>query len=136
MDNFGPLYVKNIFQLKQDDNATLCKVWVTLYTCAASRAVILNLTRHIDSHSFVRSFRLFIVRCGCPSNVISDSGRNFILDETFIHSLGVDWKVNLPLASCYGGFSECLVRSTKVLIKKVFATVADLLFGRQLELFH
>ena len=96
MDNFGPLYVKNIFQLKQDDNATLCKVWVTLYTCAASRAVILNLTRHIDSHSFVRSFRLFIVRCGCPSNVISDSGRNFILDETFIHSLGVEGE----LASC------------------------------------
>ena len=136
MDNFGPLYVKNIFQLKQDDNATLCKVWVTLYTCAASRAVILNLTRHIDSHSFVRSFRLFIARCGCPSNVISDSGRNFILDETFIHSLGVDWKVNLPLASCYGEFFESLVRSTKVLIKKVFATVAGLLFGRQLELFH
>ena len=55
IDNFGPLYVKNVFQSKQD-NSTLFKVWVTLYTCATSRAVILNLTPHLGSHSFIRSF--------------------------------------------------------------------------------
>ena len=100
-----------IFQLKQD-NSILFKVWVTLYTCAASRAVILDLTPHLDSHSYRR---------GCLSNVISDGGRNFVSDETqtFVHSLGVDWKVNLPLAPWHDGFFERLVRSTKVLLRKV-----------------
>ena len=45
----------DLFQSKQD-NSTLFKVWVMLYTCPASRAVILDLTPHLDSHSFIRSF--------------------------------------------------------------------------------
>ena len=105
IDNFDPLYVKNIFQSKQD-NSTLFKVWVTLYTCAASRAVILDLVPQLDSHSFIRSFRRFVARRGCLSNVISDGERNFVLGETqtFAHNLGVDWRVNLPLAPWHGGF--------------------------------
>ena len=31
MDNFGPLYVKNIFQLKQDDNATVVQSFSILH---------------------------------------------------------------------------------------------------------
>ena len=81
IDNFDPLYVKNIFQSKQD-NSTLFKVWVTLCTCAVSGAVILDLTPHLDSHSFTRSFQRFVARRGCPSNVIFGGGRNFVSDET------------------------------------------------------
>ena len=105
IDNFGQPYVKNIFQSKQD-NSTLFKIWVTLNTCAASRAVILDLVPHLDSHSFIGSLRRFVVRRGCPSNVISDGERNFVSGETqtFAHSLGVDWRVNLPLAPWHGGF--------------------------------
>ena len=35
VDNFGPLFVK-VFYEKNDDK--MCKAWVTLYTCASTRA--------------------------------------------------------------------------------------------------
>ena len=38
IDNFGPVYVKNVFG--QSDKTY--KAWVTLYMCAASRAIILD----------------------------------------------------------------------------------------------
>ena len=38
--------------------------------------------------------------------------------QSFVHSRGVDWNVNLPLAPWHGGFFERLVRSTKVLLRK------------------
>ena len=44
IDNFGPVYVKNVFG---QSNKTY-KAWVTLYTCAASRAIILGLTPGMD----------------------------------------------------------------------------------------
>lgn len=68
-----------------------------LYICTASRRVIFNLPPHLDSHAFIRGFLQFVARCGCPNNVISDGGRNFVSDatQTFIHRFGVDWRVNL-----------------------------------------
>ena len=37
-------------------------------------------------------------RRGCPSNVISDNGKNFISQDTgkFITSIGIKWYFNLP----------------------------------------
>lgn len=92
-----------------------------MYTCEASRAVIFDLIPQLDSHTFIRSFRRFFARRGCPSNIISDGGRNFVFDETqtFVHSLGVHWKVNLPLAQWYGGHFERLVHNTKILLRKL-----------------
>lgn len=124
IDNFGPLYVKNIFSTTGNNDLDIFKAWVTLYTCAASRAIILDLVPHLNSHSFIRSFRRFVARRGCPSNVISDGGKNFVSLETqtFVHKLGVDWKVNLPLAPWHGGFFERMVRSTKTLLRKELQT--------------
>ena len=79
----------------------LNKLWVTLYTCAASRGIILDLAPGLDSHSFTKSFHRFISRRDCPSNVISDSGKNFVSVETqeFVSNMGVDCKANLPLST-------------------------------------
>ena len=102
---------------------TLFKVWVTLYTCAASRAVvILDLTPHLDSHSFINKvFEGSLLDVVVQSKVISDVARNFVSDETqtFVHSFGADWRMNLPLALWRSGFFERLVRIIKVLSRKV-----------------
>ena len=92
VDNFGPLYVKNIFRNDQD----LYKVWVTLYTCAASRGLVLDIVPSLSLHSFIDCFRRFVNRRGCLSYVISDGGKNFVSTETqqFFNSLGIHWKVN------------------------------------------
>ena len=62
VDNFGSLFVKSIFA---KDNLTLFNVWVTLFTCAGTRGVILDVVAHIDSTSFIKSFRRFVSRQAC-----------------------------------------------------------------------
>ena len=103
VDNFGPLFVKSI---SAKDSSTLFKVWVTLYTYGGTRGVILDVVPHINSTSFIKSFRRFISRRGCPSVMISDNGRNFVSNETveFVNGLGVNWRLNMPLAPWHGGF--------------------------------
>ena len=78
----------------------------TLYTCASSRVI--------------RSFRRFISRRGCPSNVILDNVKKILSVETkrFESSIGVNWINNLPLAPWHGGFFAGLVKSTKTLLRK------------------
>ena len=118
IDNFGPLYVRDTCDR---ENTTMYKVWATLYTCASSRAILIDLVPSLSSSAFVNSFRRFVSRRGCPENVISDNGTNFIAQETqnYVNNLGVTWHTNLPLAPWHGGFFERLVRSVKDLLKKV-----------------
>ena len=87
--NVGPLFVKSIFA---KDSSTLFKVWVTLYTCAGTRGVILDFVPHIDPNSFIKGFRRFVSRRCCLSVMISDNSRNFVSDETveFVNVLGID----------------------------------------------
>ena len=121
VDNFRPLFVKNIFA---KDSSRLFKVWVTLHACAGTRGVILVVVPHIDSTSFIKIFRRFISRWGCPSVMISDDGRNFVSNQTveFLNGLGVDWRLNMPLAPWHEGFFERMVRSTKMLLRKALQT--------------
>ena len=69
VDNFGPLFVKSIFT---KDGSTLFKVWVTFIHVQEHVGVILNVVPHIDSSSFIKSFRQFISRRGYLSVMISD----------------------------------------------------------------
>ena len=118
IDNFGPMYVQNIFE--NGDKQLMHKVWGTLYTCASTRAIILDLVPRMKSDALIRSFKRFISRRGCPSNMISDNGSNFVSDETqnFVSSIGVEWHLNLPLAPWHGGFFERLIRTVKELLRK------------------
>ena len=79
VDNFGPLFVKEVFCEKND--AKMCKAWVTHYTCAWTRAILLDLVPRPDSTSFINSFCRMIARRRCPNNIISDNGKNFNYDE-------------------------------------------------------
>ena len=56
--------------------------------------------------------------------MLSDNGRNFMPNETveFLNGLGVDWRLNMPLALWHGGFFERMVRSTKTLLRKTLQT--------------
>ena len=118
VDNFGPLIVKSMFS---SDSSTIHKVWVTLHTCASSRALLLGLVPSKSSLDFIKSFKRFVSRSGVPNNVISDVDSNFVSDESqeFMNGFGVNWVTNTPLSPWYGGFFERLVRSTKELLRKM-----------------
>ena len=81
---------------------------------------MLDLVPSLGSVEFIRSFRRFISRGGCPSNVISDNGKNCVSVETkrFVSSIGVNWINKLPLAPWHGSFFERLIKSTKILLRK------------------
>ena len=117
IDNFGPVFVKNIYD---NETGKTYKAWVTLYTCASSRAIMLDLVPNMTSQTFIKSIRRFICRRGCPSNAISDHGKNFVSadTQTYVSYLGIYWHLNTPLAPWHGGFFERLVRSVKELLRK------------------
>lgn len=116
IDNFGPVYLRNAF----DESGEMFKAWVTLYTCASTRAVLLDLVPKIDAECFKRSLTRMIARRGCPNHIISDNGKNFVAVSTQNHvaDLGIEWHFNLPLAPWHGGFFERMVRSAKELLRK------------------
>ena len=64
---------------------------------------MLDLVPRLDSKPFIRSFQRF-VGWQSPSYVILDGGNTFVASETqeFVNSLGVEWKINLPLAPRHG----------------------------------
>ena len=74
----------------------------------------------MNSASFIRSFKRFISRYGCPGNVLSDNGSIFVSDDSrnFVASRFIEWHLNLPLAPWYRGFFERLVKNVKDLLIK------------------
>ena len=69
--------MKDVFCEKNDDK--MYKAWVTLYTCASTRAFLLDLVPQPNPTSFINSFRRTIARRGCPNNIISDNGKPLFL---------------------------------------------------------
>ena len=115
VDLCGPLYVKDIFE-----TVLMHKAWVVLYTCAASRGIVLDLVNSLDSKTFVSSLRKFISRRGCPDHIISDNGTNFISQQTqaFAQTSNIRWHFNIPLAPWQGGFFERIIRIIKYHLKR------------------
>ena len=50
------------------------KTWVVLYTCAASRGVVLDVVKDQGVGAIMKSFCRFISRRGCPDQIASDHG--------------------------------------------------------------
>ena len=97
------------------------KVYVSLYTCASTRAIILDVVHNAKADTFVYSFSRFIARRGCPSLVVSDNGTIFTVNKTqsFISVRNIIWKFNIDAAPWWGGMWERLVASVKRCAKKV-----------------
>ena len=115
IDNFGPLQVKEVYGRKK-----VFKAWGVLYTCASSRAILLDLCFDMSENSFIKSFSRFISRRGAPDHVISDNGSNFASKEVQLYSTerNIKWHFNLPVAPWHGGFFERLIRIIKDMLKK------------------
>lgn len=129
VDYAGPLYVKDI-NLKQEDN-TCSKVYVALFTCAATRAVHLELVPDCSADSFLFAFRRFSSRRGLPYRMISDNAKNFKASQKIIQKIArsqvvqsylskkeVRWDFIVEKAPWWGGFWERLIGVTKDCIKR------------------
>ena len=110
IDNFGPLSVKSILSL---DSSTIYTASVTLYICASSQALLLDLVR-----SKVRQISLKVSRDLLVERVYHMTSSRMGVGILFMNGLGVIRIINIPLSSWYGGFFECLFKSTKDLLRK------------------
>ena len=113
LDYLGPVYIKT------DD--IMYKAWISLFTCASTRAIHLELVQDNESETFIRAFRRFISRRGTPSKVITDNASTFtsIETQTFATNRGITWQFNPPAAPWWGGFFERMVQQVKRCLRKI-----------------
>ena len=102
VDNFGPLFVKSMFS---SDSSTKHKMWVTLHTCASSRALLLDVVPSKSSSDFIKSFKRFFSQRGIPNNVILDDDSNFASVESQEFINGLD-DIGSQICRCRRGMED------------------------------
>ena len=114
VDYCGPVYVGNLY----DDE--MYKAFIVIYTCAATRGILIDLVENGSSKTFINSMRKFIGRRGCPAKFVSDNGTVFKSEDTqmFCANRCIKWDFNVSRAPWWGGFWERLIASVKKLFKK------------------
>ena len=133
MDFAGPLYVVQRKSMK--------KVYITLFTCAVTRVIHLELVPDLSAETFKQALKKFIARRGTPSLMISDNAKTFeamakwlkklyhnLMVQQYPQEHSIRWQFNLPLAPWWGGFYERLIGLVKRTLKKVLGN-AHLKFG-------
>ncbi|KAL0146824.1 hypothetical protein M9458_057763, partial [Cirrhinus mrigala] len=127
VDFAGPLYVKN--------DRVLCNAYITLFTCAVTRAVHLELVSSQSTESFLLALKRFISRRGLCKIIYSDNAKRFkranqdlselwqaIKDPQLLEYFsgkGIVWRFIVERAAWWGGFWERLVRSVKTCLRMV-----------------
>ena len=123
LDYAGP------FETKVGRGKSRNKRYLCLFTCMATRAVHLELAYSLSTDSFLNCFWRFVYRRGCPSQIISDNGKNFVAGEHELKLLikeidfdavkektshkKISWEFNFPYAPHHGGAFESLIKSAK-----------------------
>ena len=126
VDFAGPLYVWKERQVGKQVKAYIC-----LFTCAATRAVHLELTFDLSAEMFLLAFRRFTSRRGTPNLMISDNAKVFKAASAVIKKVvrapevkryllnnQITWDFIVEKAPWWGGFWERLVGSVKRCLKK------------------
>ena len=118
LDCFGPFIVKKGRRHE--------KRYGVIFTCMAVRAIHLEIVYDLTTDSMLNAIRRFLARRGRVEKFISDNGTNFTgsRKEIFmaLHDKsvrrggtewGIDWHLNPPTASNYGGAWERLIRTVR-----------------------
>ena len=107
------------------------KCYVLIFTCAASRAIHLELTKSQEAEEFQRKLNSFIARRGRPRLMISDNAATFKTTAKLIKAIrkseklhdflaaqGIHWRFNLAKSPWWGGIYERLIREVKKTLYK------------------
>ncbi|GFY32779.1 integrase catalytic domain-containing protein [Trichonephila clavipes] len=111
------------------DNQGTRKSYVSLFTCAVTRAVHLELVSDMSTKCFLLALRRFLARRGNCKVIYSDNARTFKAAEreltyfanilkdsefqSFVADKGIHWKFIVERAPWWGGFYERLVKTIK-----------------------
>ena len=129
VDYVGPLYYKEGARR----STKLIKCYIAIFICLATKAIHIELASNLSSEAFLNVFKRFIARRGCPSDIFSDNGLNFVGAERELSELrellcnestqqhiqnqtrtpGVKWHFIPPWSPYHGGLWEAAVKATK-----------------------
>ena len=98
------------------------KFYITLFTCAVTRAVHVELVNSLSQEQFILALRRFAARRGMPSIIYSDNAKTFLgasvqLQKHLGH-LAPEWRLITPRSPWHGGWWERLIRSLKSSLRK------------------
>jgi hypothetical protein len=127
IDYAGSLFVKV--------GNTLQKCYISLFTCATTRAVHLELCLDLSTDKFLLALQRFTGRRGLPNTIYTDNAQTFhaangelrelciVLSAAKTHQYfadqGIRWKFTTPRAAWWGGWWERMVATTKRCLRKV-----------------
>ena len=97
------------------------KVYICLFTCAATCAVHLEVVSDLTVETFLLTFRGFSSRKSLPHTMISDNVSTFLTATRIRGALerqNVKWHFIPKRAPWYGGFWGCMIGLTKQAVKK------------------
>ncbi|XP_071043834.1 uncharacterized protein [Parasteatoda tepidariorum] len=131
IDYAAPLYVKSINGMKKDN--------ISLFTCAVTRAVHLELTEDLTTKTFRLAFRKFVSRRGLCRKLYSDNAKTFkrakieinlqwkfLKDkeiQNYFATKNIEWNFIIKRAAWWGGFWERLIKSTKICLWKILGRI-------------
>lgn len=101
----------------RDNNGTISKSYICLFTCAATRAIHLHVVTCLTKNSFLQAFRRFTRWKSIPKVVVTDNATTFVsanekinrLFESYkvqdaFSSLAIEWIFNPKCAPWFGGW--------------------------------
>ena len=125
MDLFGPLLIKDMVKKR-----TTMKVWGAIFTCAATRAVWLDITPSYGTDHILQTIEKFIRVRSKPSEIISDQGSqlraaskeltqnwNWSSVSESIASRSIKWTIVPAEGQHQNGLAESMVKCTKRTIR-------------------
>ncbi|XP_075158073.1 uncharacterized protein LOC142231346 [Haematobia irritans] len=131
IDFAGPFEIRSF----ADRGYKINKGYVCVFICFATKAIHLEATSSLSTAAFLAAFQRFVSRRGCPLNVYSDNGTNFIgaskeIAHDFLSSSKssllsqfapqqLSWHFIPPGAPHMGGLWEAGVKSFNTHLKKV-----------------
>ena len=107
------------------------KMYIVLFTCAASRAIVLDIVEDLTADSFILAFRRFCANYSIPQLVMSDNATYFKSSDGTLQKLFeipqvqeylenhlIEWKYIPPKSPWYGSIWERQIKTVKDCIRK------------------
>lgn len=115
IDYFGPVKVQ--------EDGSIEKRWVCLFTCLAVRAVHMEVVKDSSAEECVLAIRRFVAVRGLPQVITSDNATQFkltaeVLTSEYCVKNKISWKFIPELAPWFGGFYERLIGLVKNCMKR------------------
>ncbi len=117
----------------------LIKTYACVFICLTTRAIHIELCSSLEADEFRAAFQRFCARRGCPTNVYSDNGTNFVgtfneiqeiqqlldssknaISSLYTHQ-PLHWHFIPPRTPHFGGIWEAGVKSMKVQLRKLIS---------------